>query len=211
MPDRALNKQNRGWGAARLGCLLFLVLSSAAAAGCLSPRDPCILGGEVGKSYLAHLDEVYDESVTDVLFQSSVSRAETSCMAFDGLMSGVDVAFAILPAQAASQTCVTHYANVSVPSVQAVGRGLVVSGTNDVANDVAIFQQFVNVGGCSGAMEIDFRTTGVPFAAKSVGSLPPFLVDRYFEISDAAACPTFGVPSGGFLCADTWVATLVPQ
>jgi len=166
-------------------------------------------GGEVGKSYLAHLDEVYEESDTDVPFQSSVSRAETSCMAFDGLMSGVDVAFTILPAQAGSQTCVTHYANV--PSVQAMGSALVVSGTNDVANDVAIFRQSVNVGGCSGTMEIDFRTTGAPFAAKSAGSLPPFLVDRYFETSDAAACPTFGVPSGGFLCADTWVATLVPQ
>jgi len=216
MAERTLDKQDRGSAAARRGCFrrflfLFLVLSQAASAGCFSPRDPCIKGGEVGKSYLAHLDEVYDESVTDVLFQSSVSRTETSCMAFDGLMPGVDIGFTILAAQAGVQTCVTHYATVSVPSVQALGPHTGLAGSNDVELDVALFQQSGTVGACSGAMEIDFRSRGDPSLPKSAGSPPPFLVDRYFMTSDAAACPAFGVPSGYSYCADTWVATLVPQ
>ena len=191
--------------------IMLAVAAAAIGAGCHLPDDPCVAGGESGKRYVAHLDEVYDSSVTDVAYRSTISRASVTCAAVDSLDVGATVGFTVLPSHN-NGACFTHDASLDLASVQVIGDTTRIAGTNDVAADVAVATKQVAIGSCTGRLEIDFRAPyGKPFDSRSPDRMPPFVVDRYFETTDAASCPALGVASGAYLCSDTWVATLTPQ
>jgi hypothetical protein len=199
------HKPTAAWSA-----IMLAVGVGAVGAGCHVPQDPCVPGGETGKRYIAHLDEVYDSSVTAVAYQSSISRAMVTCAAVDFLDVGASIGFAVL-ASHNNLACFTHDASLDLASVQVMGDTTRIAGTNDVGSDLAVATKQVAIGSCSGRLEIDFRAPyGKPFDSRSPDRMPPFLVDRYFETTDAASCPALGVASGAYLCSDTWVATLTP-
>jgi hypothetical protein len=182
---------------------------------CATPHDPCQAGGETGKKYDARLDEIYDSSVTDVLFQDGVAESWPSCNSFDGLAMGGGVPFQVTAQEKSVVTeCKVHLADVAWPaSVQIMGSAPQVSPGDRNANCVAIFSAQASVAGCSGIIEIDFRAPfNRAFASRSPDAWPPFVVDRFFQTADASSCPAFGTTAATpFTCGDTWVATLTPQ
>ncbi len=192
----------------RIVAALALLLCGA----CAQPRDPCIAGGETGRKYDAHLVEVYDSAVTDVLYSSYAVIAEPTCGSLDMLGPGSDLDFTILASTVnIGIECYVHQASVVLPTfVQVQSSSPVVTQSGFYQTDVAIFFDNVAIGSCSGDLEIDFRAPSGDFAHGSTPTtLPPFVVDRFFRTTDAADCAALGTSmAGGYTCGDTWVATL---
>ncbi len=200
--------------AAILGmCLLGLSLVT----GCWEPPrpdayfDPCVNGGETGKSYSATLDEIYDTSVTDVR-PPAIGSTLATCGSLDGLGLGSVLEFAVTAASERTTVCFVHRADLSLPwNLQVTGDGKRLTG-DEIKGSVALFFRSVTTERCAGLLEIDFRTTHrQPFDPKSPDQDPPFLVIRTFQTQDGATCPALGGQSGPITCSDTWVATLTPR
>ena len=179
---------------------------------CAETRDPCVAGGETGRKYDAHLNEVYDSTVTDVLYSPYALIPEPTCGSLDMLGPGSDIQFSILASTVnVGMLCDVHEASVTLPAtVQVQSDSVAISSSGYYQNDVAIFFKDVEIGSCAGNLELDFRNaSGDLSAPPSPTTLPPFVVDRFFRMTDTADCAALGMSmAGGTTCGDTWVATL---
>ncbi|MEP6653204.1 MAG: hypothetical protein ABJA82_07580 [Myxococcales bacterium] len=206
----------------KLGPRKFLLAEASvvmllAVGGCRQLPDPCVPGGEAGKAYVAHLDEVYDSMVTDVLFDPTYSGSGKSCGALDQLVAGGALPFTVASAKnQLAEVCFVHDAVVALPtSVQIDGDSSGLPGS--AVSDVAVFHKTVRIGSCAGRMEIHFQSastdphTFAPATPKMPDRRPPFVVVRVFSTADAAACPSLNGTPGSVTCGDTWVATLEKQ
>ena len=177
----------------------------------ISATDPCVAGGDPGKSYSATLDEDYAVGISDVRFESGFALGLSTCGDLDSLRRGSVIPFAIGPGKSQTSDCVVHGADASLPAiVQVLGDAGVLSGNYDTS--LALLHKNVTIGGCSGTLQINFDTSNRrPLDPKDPAQAPPFLVQRQFVTHDAASCPPFPNAVGNAACGDTWVATLTAR
>jgi hypothetical protein len=180
-------------------------LSALLASACCddTPKDPCLPGGEPGKTYNVTIEELQPPNTQTLPIPQS-------CDAFDGLDTQASLSMTLRsegfvrfspdysPGDACVEKCRLHQANVDgLPEGVTIRSGQPTMGLDGV--DFAYFGANVTIGGCEGVLRLTFRGNSAILMTRSLVTEVSSTCDGVGEVDEAA---------GRAYCEDTWLGSL---